>query len=107
MQTFDTNKDFEQLAREFLKSRADIPHQWKSISNSWGGRADLVCWPDTQQEVFASLSDGQITVGNRVVDKDFEDFGRGLSKLQLATEAFDYFQELISEQCSRLQDAKL
>jgi hypothetical protein len=43
------------------------------------------------------LTSGQITVGARGSDTDFEDFGRNLSDDQIAREAFGQFLKLLSE----------
>jgi len=85
------------MARRFLEEHPEIPHSWRQIRNASGGRTDLVCWPETAQEIYASLSNYQITIGAGDSDRDFEDFGRGLSDKEVAQEAFSYFETLIRE----------
>ena len=98
LRTLETNREFEALARAFLSTRPEIPHEWRQIRDAWlGGRTDLVCYPGEPREVFASLTETQITVGANEEESDFEDFGRGLSSAQLAAEAFARFQHLLSE----------
>ena len=65
------------------------------IKNIWGGRTDLVCEPDSAQEVFASLTSYQITVGTNSQSTDFEHFGRGLSQNEVAREAISHLVSLL------------
>src|SRR5437899_171701 len=52
---------FQSLARRFLSEHPEIPHQWREVkSRLAGNRLDLVCGAGTDNEVFASLLDGQI-----------------------------------------------
>ena len=95
LRTTDTHEEFESLARAYLEQHPEIPHAWRKVHDASGGRMDLVCWPDTSKEVFASLTNYQITVGENGVDTDYEDFGRGLSERKLAQEAFDHFVKLL------------
>jgi hypothetical protein len=97
LRTLDTHRQFEALARSFLAEHPTIRHEWRHVRNAWGGRTDLICEPGTANEVFASLTSGQITVGARGSDTDFEDFGRNLSDDQIAREAFGQFLKLLSE----------
>jgi len=91
---------FEHLAREFLARHPSLRHEWRDVRSRWqGDRRDLVFQPHTPQspEVFASLNDGQITVGAGQSHDDFEDFGRGLSDEQVAQLAFNRLVELLKE----------
>jgi len=92
----DTHPAFEAMAREFLAVQPEIPHTWRQIEGRWS-RTDLVCWPDTANEVFATLRNAHITVGTNNDDTDFEDFGRGLTDEELAREAFSLFVDLIRQ----------
>ena len=96
LKTLDTHPEFEALARAFLASHPDVPHEWREIRGVDGGRTDLICYPGQAGEVFASLSSAQITVGDRGGDKDFENFGRSFSDAQLAQEAFEQFLKLLA-----------
>ena len=97
LRTLETNREFEALARAFLAQRPEIPHEWREIRDAWwGGRTDLVCYPGERREVFASLTETQITVGSKEGETDFEDFGRSLGAAQLAAEAFARFEDLLS-----------
>ena len=97
LQTLDTHREFEELASEFLAAHPEISHDWRQIRGAWGGRTDLVCEPGSPREVFASLTDYQITVGADSGSTDFEDFGRGLSQREIAQEALSHFVSLLRE----------
>ena len=97
LQTTSTHKQFEILARDFLSRHPGVPHSWRDIRDVAGGRTDLVCWPDTESEVFASLTDCQITVGTSEGAEDFESFGRDMTDEDLAREAMAALESLISK----------
>jgi hypothetical protein len=90
---------FESLAREWLARNPAIKHEWRPVkSRWWGNRLDLVCNPETENEVFATMHDnGQIAVGDPSGHEDFENFGRGLSERAIAEEAFAYFRKLLAD----------
>lgn len=94
----NTHPEFETLARKFFEEHPQIPHSWRHIRGRCGdSRTDVVCWPDTSYEVFATLRDYQIAVGTAGSHTDFEDFGRDLTDEQLAREAFSHFLDLIRQ----------
>ena len=95
LQTTQTHDEFEKMAREYLAHHPDIPHAWSEIQDMSGGRTDLVFWPGTSQEVFASLAESQITIGSGEQSEDFESFGRDLSAKELANEAWALLESLI------------
>ena len=98
-QTLDTNAEFESLVRPFLASHPEIRHEWHQIRSIWSsGRTDLVCDPDGPKPIWVSLRSYQISVIVDSEDRDFEDFGRGLSRLQVAQEAFAHFLERLGKQ---------
>jgi len=88
---------FESRARAFLASHPQIRHEWRDVTSRWwGSRRDLICAPGDSNEIFASLTRDQLTVGaTRGDHEDFEDFGRGLSDDALADQAFGHFVDLI------------
>jgi hypothetical protein len=89
-----TNLAFEYLARPFVMQRQQLHSEWKKISNRWwGGYTVLLCGTKKQSLVSASLFGPQIAVHSPSDDVDFEDFGRGLSDLAVAQEAFAFFRE--------------
>ena len=90
-----THRDFERLALRFLEQYPELHVEWRKIEDIGGGRTDLVISPGKESEAFASLKEGQITVGTRTHSRDFETFGRKMSQEQLATEALEYFATLI------------
>jgi len=95
--TVSTHRSFAKMAREYFAQHTGVPHTWREVHDASGGRTDLVCWPDTSDEVFASLTDYQITVGSRDSAEDFEKFGRSLSDEELAREAWARFISLVAE----------
>jgi hypothetical protein len=88
---------FEGLARDFLASNTQVIYEWRLVPSKLGGeRMDLVCAPGSDHEVFATLTEGQLTIGpTRGDHEDFEDFGRGLAPEVVAQEAFDSFVKLL------------
>jgi hypothetical protein len=93
-----TNQEFEKLAREYLTQHPRIDHVWRPIQDKWSGdRTDLVCDEGKESEVFASLRETAIAVGDKLDHTDYEDFGRGLTSHQLAAEAMAYFIELLGK----------
>ena len=96
--TDTAEKVFESLAREMLGRNPAIGHEWRAVkSRWWGDRLDLVCNPGTSYEVWATIREGKIAVGDRDDYDDFEDFGRGLSESALAHEAYECFVRLLRE----------
>ena len=89
---------FERQARAFLGARPHIQHEWRDVTSGLtGDRRELVCAAGAANEIFASLSDSQLTVGLTHGDHDdFEDFGRGLSDEAVADEAFRHFVALLT-----------
>jgi hypothetical protein len=96
LQTVDTNREFESLARSYLSQHPGIVHEWRPVKSALsGGRTDLICRAENGAEVFASLTSDQITVGSGTESNDFEHFGRGLSDAAVAKEAFERFEQLL------------
>jgi hypothetical protein len=99
LQTLDTNREFESLARSYLSQHPSIVHEWRPIKSALsGGRTDFICRAESGAEVFASLTSGQITVGSGAESTDFEDFGRGLPNAAVAKEAFERFVQLLQRE---------
>ena len=90
---------FEELALEFLAKHPGIRHEWRDVPGRfWSARRDLICAPGQSNEAFASLLGSQIVVGVTAGEhEDFEDFGRGLSDIAIACEAFTRFVEILRE----------
>lgn len=81
---------FESLVRDMLARNPTIKHEWRPVNSPWSrDRLDLVCDPGTENEVWATIRDGQIAVGNRQTHDDFEQFGRQLAESAIAEEAFE------------------
>ena len=95
----ELDRIFHNLAKQFLAQNPNIPHEWREIRSRIGGnRVDLICAPNSPNEVFVSLLGSQIVVGRTHGEHvDFEDFGRRISDDQLAREAFDGFLEILAE----------
>ena len=97
-ETLSKNTEFESLARQFLAAHPEVRHEWRQIRGlfGWGvARTDLLCAPGEDREVFASLNGGQITVGTKSEDTDFESWGRRISQAQVEREAFTFFVQLL------------
>lgn len=92
-------RTFVDLARGYFAQHSDVPHEWRLIpSRLWGDRIDLVCGVGEPTEVFATLRAHQIVVGHtHGRHDDFEDFGRGLTDVDLAREAFECFVETLED----------
>ena len=89
---------FESLARALLAAHPAVRHEWRVVEG-WGGdkRLDLILVPPSSgvSEVWASLRDYQLTVGDDAEDTDFESWGRDLTNEQVAAEAFEHFVALM------------
>lgn len=84
----ETYREFELLVRDYLMRHPDIVHEWRRVADGQaGGRTELICAPDSEQEVVVTLRRDAITIGDSDGQVDFEDFGRGLSRQKSATKA--------------------
>ena len=93
-----THEEFEKLAREYLAKHPTINHVWRPVQDKWSGdRTDLVCDEGKPSEVFASLRETAIAVGDCQDHTDFEDFGHGLTSRELASEAMAHFIQLLGK----------
>nr|CAS02854.1 putative integron gene cassette protein [uncultured bacterium] len=98
LEMLSKNAEFESLARQFLAAHPEVHHEWRQIRGlfGWGvARTDLLCSPGEEREVFASLNGGQITVGTKAEDTDFESWGRKMSRAEVEREAFTFFVRLL------------
>jgi hypothetical protein len=99
LEMLSKNSEFETLARQFLAAHPEIRHEWRQIRGifGWGvARTDLLCEPGAEREVFVSLhGSGQITVGAKSEDTDFESWGRKMSQAEVEREAFSFFIQLL------------
>jgi len=95
----DTNIEFEYLVRPYLAHHLEIHREWTTIRSYWsGGRTILVCRADEERFVSVNLTNAQIGILSPSIDEDFEDFGRGLTPMQVAQEAFACFLKQLLEQ---------
>ena len=104
----DLDAAFERLAKAFLAEHPEVRHEWRK-EKSLGSyeRVDLICAPGAPNEVFASLHGHQIVVGPTSGEhEDFEDWGRRLTKAEVAQEAFERFVVILVEQghCAEVLD---
>ena len=98
--TESLSASFERMAREFLEAHLSLRHEWREVpSRWWGPRKDLVFESPRAgvPSVFASIRDGQITVGTNEDGEDFERFGRELPELEVAQLAFARLVQLLRE----------
>ena len=95
----ETHREFEMLIRDFLQRHPGIEHEWHRIDDqSSGGRTELICAPDSDKEIIATLRRDMIVIGHRDGRIDFNDSGRGRSPLRLATQALAHLVRLLQEQ---------
>ncbi len=93
----ETHREFEALARDYLQRNPGIGHEWRRVDDSlYGGRTDLIVALDSEAEVFATLRDDAIAIGDKDGHVDFEDFGRGLTRQKLATMALAELIKLLA-----------
>ena len=93
----ETHPEFEMFVRDYLQRHPDIKHEWRRMEDETaGGHTDLICAPDTEHEVFATLRPDAIAVGDKNGHVDFEDFGRGLTGQQLAAKALAHLIKLLN-----------
>ena len=94
----ETHRVFEILAKDYLQRHPGIDHEWRRTKDrSSGDRTDLICAPDSENEVFATLRSDSITIGDKHGHVDFEDFGRGLSQQKLAAKALAHLIKLLKK----------
>ncbi len=87
---------FQSLAERLLAKNPDIHHEWRLIPSAfWGDRIDLVCDPESDHEVFATLRPDEAVVGDKVDREKFQDFDGSSSGSALAKEAFEHFVDLL------------
>jgi hypothetical protein len=101
LEMLSKNPEFESLARQFLAAHPHVRHEWRQIRGlfGWGiARTDLLCAPGGGREVFASLRGGQITVGSKSDDTDFESWARETSQAEVEREAFAFFVHLLERE---------
>jgi len=98
--TESLSSSFERMVREFLEGHPSVQHRWKEVPSPWWGpRKDLIFESPRPgvSSVFATICDGQITVGTATDDEDFERFGRKLSEMEVAQLAFARLVQLLRE----------
>ena len=78
---------FERLARNLLASQPRIPHEWRPLQDGAGARTDLVCYPGSPDEVWATVRADSVAIGTGEGHEDFEDFGRRRTAAQIASDA--------------------
>lgn len=94
----DTHREFEMLARDYLRRNPGIQHEWHRIDDqSSDGRTDLICAPDSENEVVATLRRDLIVIRHKDERIDFEDSARELPPLRLATKALARLIRLLDE----------
>ena len=92
----ETHPEFEMFARDYLKHHPDIKHEWRRTEDETaGGHTDLICAPDTEHEVVATLRPHTIAVGDKNGQVDFEDVERSLTGQQLAAKALAHLIRLL------------
>jgi len=94
----DRSSAFELLARQMLARNPAIQCEWRSVHDKvWGHRVDLVCNAGSPDEVWASIRDYTIAVGDANRHVDFESFGPDLGDALVAAKALSHFAALLRE----------
>jgi hypothetical protein len=98
MQSTKIQSEFELLANPFLKTQSGLSYEWRIVASKlWGDRTDLICVLNSNIEVWASFRESSVAIGTGENHTDFEDFGRGLTDQALASEAFKYFEKIVTQ----------
>ncbi|WP_395683497.1 hypothetical protein [Dokdonella sp.] len=88
MATSSLENAFRDLFEALARANPQLTYEWRNKSTpTWGSRLDLVCAVGTPVEVFASVFESSVAVGDLAGHTDVEDFGRGFSDAQIAEEA--------------------
>ena len=94
----ETHREFELIVKDYLQRHPAIYHEWRRTSDlSSGGHTDLVCGPESEQEVFARLRQDAIAIGDKDEYVEFEDPTRTLSRQKLATKALAHLIQLLQK----------
>ncbi|NND37365.1 MAG: hypothetical protein HKN81_09555 [Gammaproteobacteria bacterium] len=81
--------------RDYLQRHPGIEHEWHRIDNGGAGsRTELICGLDSDEEVIATLRRDAIVIGDKDGSVEFDDLGKELSPLQLATKALAHLIKL-------------
>ena len=92
----ETHREFELIVKDYLRRHPGIDHEWRRTSDqSSGGHTDLVCAPESEQEVFARLRQDAIAIGDNEGYVEFEDPTQTLSRQKLATKALVHLIQLL------------
>ncbi len=92
----ETHREFELIVKDYLQRHPGIDHEWRRISDRLSGsHTDLVCAPESEQEVFARLRKNTIQIGDRDGHVEFEDLAQTLSRQKLATKALAHLIQLL------------
>jgi hypothetical protein len=87
---------FERLVRAELANRPGVPHEWRRVHDGAGERRDVVCYPGSATEVWASIRSDSVAVGSGAGHRDYEDLGHRASTDQIAIDAVRRFGELLA-----------
>ena len=91
-------KEFRRLFGAVAVRNPALVHEWRDKSSStWGRRLDLVCAAGTPSEVYATVFESSVAVGDATGHTDVEDFGRGLSDGEIAQEATSLLEAKLEE----------
>ena len=88
---------FERQVKSWLASHPEVPHEWRCSRDLAGERIDLVCFPQSGKEVWATLRTDAVAIGAGSVHEDFETAIQGGSTTNVVADACRYFVGLIHE----------
>ena len=94
----ETHREFELIVRDYLQRHPGIEHEWHRIDEGdAGSRTELICGPDSDKEIVATLRRDAIVIGDKGGSVDVADLGSGLTPLQLATKALAHLIKLLDK----------
>jgi hypothetical protein len=98
MSTSPLEQEFRRLFGALAERISALRFEWRDKSSLMSGpRLDLVCAVGTPAEVFASIFESSVAVGDLSGHTDVEDFGRDLSDSELADEAFRLLEQKLEQ----------
>jgi len=98
MPTSTLGREFRRLFGAVAARHTALVHEWQDKSClTWGPRLDLVCAAGTSSEVYATIYEYSVAVGDAAGHTDVEDFGRGLSDGQIAQEAISLLEAKLDQ----------
>lgn len=98
MATSPLEQEFRRLFGALAERTPALRFEWRDKSSLVSGpRLDLVCAGGTPAEVFASVFESSVAIGDLFGHTDVEAFGRDLSDGELADQAFRLLEQKLEQ----------